>query len=60
MTVSEYACDDCGYHYEGCGGLGVLESGAGFQTLSCGECRALHDVDLGVNVREALARKPER
>ncbi len=33
MTISEYACDDCGYAYEGCGGLGMLEGGEGRQTV---------------------------
>lgn len=60
MTISEYACDDCGYQYEGCGGLGLLESGWGRQTVSCGECQALHDVELGVNLQEKLATGRER
>jgi hypothetical protein len=57
MTISEYACEDCGYAYEGCGGLGLLMSGAGFQTISCAGCRALHDVEVGVNVLERLGKK---
>lgn len=60
MTISEYACEDCGYAYEGCGGLGLLMSGAGFQTVSCAGCHALHDVELGVNLWEKLAQKPPR
>lgn len=59
MTISEYACDHCGYAYEGCGGLGVLMSGEGLQTVSCAGCQALHDVPLGANVWE-LTQKPER
>lgn len=59
MTISEYACDDCGYAYQGCGGLGVLESGEGRQTVSCATCPALHDVPLGASLWE-LTRKPER
>lgn len=57
MTISEYACDGCGYTYEGCGGLGILMSGAARQTLSCAACRALHDVDTGVNLREEVDRR---
>jgi hypothetical protein len=51
MTISEYACELCEYRYEGCGGVGVTESGAAWQTVSCAECRALHDVGLGANLR---------
>ena len=52
MTISEYVCELCEYRYEGCGGLGVLESGQAFQTVSCAECQTLRDVDLGVNLRD--------
>lgn len=52
MTISEYVCELCEYRYEGCGGLGVLMSGAGLQTVACADCQALHDVDLGVNLRD--------
>lgn len=60
MTISEYACDDCGYTNQGCGGLGILMSGAARQTISCAACRALHDVDTGVNVREEMDRQRTR
>ena len=60
MTISEYGCEACGYAYQGCGGMGLLMSGAGFQTVSCTGCQALHDVDLGVNVWQELTRKRER
>ncbi len=60
MTISEYGCEDCGYTYEGCGGLGLLMSGEGFQTVSCTDCQALHDVKLGVNVRRQLEQKRPR
>jgi hypothetical protein len=55
MTISEYACELCEYRYEGCGGLGLLESGWGRQTISCRECEALHDVELGLNLRTGSA-----
>lgn len=60
MTISEYACEGCGYAYEGCGGLGLLMGGGGLQTVSCAACQALHDVELGVNLREKLGAKPPR
>jgi hypothetical protein len=60
MTISEYGCEDCGYTYQGCGGLGVLMSGEGFQTVSCSDCKALHDVKLGVNLRQQLEQKRSR
>ena len=61
MTISEYACEDCGYTYEGCGGLGVMMSGGARQTISCAACRALHDVDVGVNLfREVDRQRQER
>jgi len=69
MTISDYACEGCGYEYRGCGGLGVLESGWARQTVSCADCQALHDVKIGVNLwnpagpqkkrkRRAAAEKP--
>ena len=58
MTISEYVCELCEYRYEGCGGLGLLESGEGLQTISCSACEALHDVPLGVNLRQRLEKQP--
>ena len=31
--------------------VGLLMSGAARQTVSCAACQALHDVDVGVNLR---------
>ncbi|HST58520.1 MAG TPA: hypothetical protein VLK84_07530 [Longimicrobium sp.] len=53
MTISEYVCELCEYRYEGCGGLGVLMSGDGRQTVSCAACQALHDVPLGISLWSA-------
>jgi hypothetical protein len=62
MTISEYVCELCEYRYEGCGGLGLLESGWGRQTISCAACQALHDVELPVNLRtgNASGDRPNR
>jgi hypothetical protein len=60
MTISEYVCELCEYGYAGCGGLGVLMSGDGWQTVSCGACQALHDVKLGINLRTPPAAKGKR
>lgn len=54
MTISEYACDGCGYTYQGCGGLGLMMSGAARQTVSCAACESLYDIDAGVNLRERM------
>ena len=34
-----------------------MMSGAARQTVSCAACRSLHDVDVGVNLRERLDRR---
>jgi hypothetical protein len=61
MTISEHACDGCGYSYQGSGGLGLMMRGTARQTVSCAACRALHDVDVGVNLLEAMnARRKQR
>jgi hypothetical protein len=51
MTICDYACEECGHEYRGCGGLGVLESGSARQTVSSPDCTAVHDVETGANLR---------
>lgn len=46
MTISDYGCALCDYAYRGCGGLGVMMSFHGLQTVSCAQCQALHDVPV--------------
>lgn len=60
MTISEYVCELCEYRFEGCSGLGVLESGWALQTVSCADCRALHDTKLEVNLWSARGERTKR